>query len=83
MATERTVCVVEGGVAGAVAGGGDKVAGVVAGLRGMVLDERSEDKPAAASPFDKDLHELHDHAALQNGLHNGQDDDKAFKLVDM
>ncbi|XP_049887920.1 maternal protein pumilio [Pectinophora gossypiella] len=61
---------------GVAAGGGEKgVSGVVAGLRGMVLEERADDK--AASPFDKDLHELHDHP-LPNGLHNGQEDDKAF-----
>lgn len=60
-----------------MAAGGEKVAGVVAGLRGMVLEERSEDN--ATSPFDKDLHELHDHAQMPNGLHNGQEDDKAFK----
>ncbi|KAI5642337.1 maternal protein pumilio isoform X4 [Phthorimaea operculella] len=67
-----------GGVAaGGGGGGGEKVAGVVAGLRGMVLEERAEDK--SASPFEKDLHELHDHGQLPNGLHNGQDDDKAFK----
>lgn len=60
-------------------GGGEKVAGVVAGLRGMVLEERPEDK--SASPFEKDLHELHEHGppGLPNGLHNGQEDDKAFK----
>ncbi|KAL4705644.1 hypothetical protein ACJJTC_011206 [Scirpophaga incertulas] len=65
--------------AGGVATGGanEKVAGVVAGLRGMVLEERPEDK--SASPFEKDLHELHEHAPLPNGLHNGQEDDKAFK----
>nr|XP_037872005.1 pumilio homolog 2 isoform X3 [Bombyx mori] len=57
-------------------GGGEKVAGVVAGLRGMVLEERAEDK--ATSPFDKDLHELHEHGSLPNGIHNGQEDDKAF-----
>lgn len=51
--------------------GGEKVCGVVAGLRGMALEER-DDKPA--SPFDKE----HEHE-LPNGLHNGQDDDKAFK----
>lgn len=50
---------------------------MVPGLRGMVLEERPEDK--SASPFDKDLHELHEHGPLPNGLHNGQDDDKAFK----
>ncbi|XP_028164498.1 maternal protein pumilio-like isoform X7 [Ostrinia furnacalis] len=63
-----------GGVA--TGGGGEKVAGVVAGLRGMVLEERPEDK--SASPFEKDLHELHEHGPLPNGLHNGQEDDKAF-----
>ncbi|RVE42827.1 hypothetical protein evm_012539 [Chilo suppressalis] len=63
-----------GGVA--AGGGGEKVAGVVAGLRGMVLEERPEDK--SASPFEKDLHELHEHGPLPNGLHNGQEDDKAF-----
>ncbi|XP_037964246.2 maternal protein pumilio isoform X3 [Plutella xylostella] len=67
----------EAGVA--AAGGGEKVAGVVAGLRGMALEERPEDK--AASPFEKDLHELHDHGALPNGMHNGQDDDKAFNRL--
>ncbi|XP_048006466.1 maternal protein pumilio-like isoform X2 [Leguminivora glycinivorella] len=61
---------------GATVGGGEKVAGVVAGLRGMVLEERPEDK--SASPFEKDLHELHEHGPLPNGLHNGQEDDKAF-----
>lgn len=50
---------------------------MVAGLRGMVLEERPEDK--SASPFEKDLHELHEHGSLPNGLHNGQEDDKAFK----
>ncbi|XP_068629045.1 maternal protein pumilio isoform X2 [Battus philenor] len=63
-----------GGVA--TGGGGEKVAGVVTGLRGMVLEERVEDK--SSSPFEKDLHELHDHGNLPNGLHNGQEDDKAF-----
>ncbi|XP_052737302.1 maternal protein pumilio isoform X6 [Bicyclus anynana] len=62
-----------GGVAG---GGGEKMAGVVSGLRGMALEERQDDK--AGSPFDKDMHELHDHAPMPNGLHNGQEDDKAF-----
>lgn len=62
----------------ATGGSSDKaVSGVVAGLRGMVLEERPEDK--SASPFDKDLHELHEHGPLPNGLHNGQEDDKAFK----
>ncbi|XP_014354788.2 maternal protein pumilio [Papilio machaon] len=63
-----------GGVA--TGGAGEKVTGVVAGLRGMVLEERPEDK--SSSPFEKDLHELHDHGGLPNGLHNGQEDDKAF-----
>uniref|UniRef100_A0A2A4K5A1 Maternal protein pumilio-like n=1 Tax=Heliothis virescens TaxID=7102 RepID=A0A2A4K5A1_HELVI len=61
---------------GVATGGGEKVPGVVAGLRGMVLEERPEDK--SASPFEKDLHELHEHGSLPNGLHNGQEDDKAF-----
>ncbi|XP_072935654.1 maternal protein pumilio isoform X3 [Epargyreus clarus] len=60
-----------GGVA--TGGGGEKVPGVVAGLRGMVLEERPDEK--SASPFEK---ELHDHGSLPNGLHNGQEDDKAF-----
>lgn len=63
--------------AGGVATGGEKVSGVVTGLRGMVLEERPEDK--SASPFEKDLHEMHEHGSLPNGLHNGQEDDKAFK----
>lgn len=63
--------------AGGVATGGEKVAGVVSGLRSMALEERPEDK--SASPFEKDLHELHEHGSLPNGLHNGQEDDKAFK----
>ncbi|XP_026726399.1 maternal protein pumilio isoform X3 [Trichoplusia ni] len=62
--------------AGGVATGGEKVAGVVSGLRSMALEERPEDK--SASPFEKDLHELHEHGSLPNGLHNGQEDDKAF-----
>lgn len=62
---------------GGGAGAGEKVTGVVAGLRGMVLEERVEDK--SQSPFEKDLHELHEHGSLPNGLHNGQEDDKAFK----
>lgn len=62
---------------GVATGGGEKVPGVVSGLRGMVLEERPEDK--SASPFEKDLHELHEHGSLPNGLHNGQEDDKAFK----
>lgn len=66
-----------GRVTGGAASGGEKVAGVVAGLRGMVLEERVEDK--SQSPFEKDLHELHEHGSLPNGLHNGQEDDKAFK----
>ncbi|XP_022118026.2 maternal protein pumilio isoform X2 [Pieris rapae] len=61
---------------GVASGGNEKVAGVVSGLRGMVLEERNEEK--SGSPFDKDLHELHDHGQLPNGLHNGQEDDKAF-----
>lgn len=64
----------EGGAAGG--GGAEKVGGVVAGLRGMALEERADDK--AASPFDKELHEMHDHN-IANGLHNGQEDDNKFK----
>ncbi|KAJ0181368.1 hypothetical protein K1T71_003453 [Dendrolimus kikuchii] len=70
------VKMVEYVLGGSPTGGGEKVAGVVAGLRGMVLEERPEDK--SASPFEKDLHELHEHGSLPNGLHNGQEDDKAF-----
>lgn len=51
----------------------------MSGLRSMALEERPEDK--SASPFEKDLHELHEHGSLPNGLHNGQEDDKAFKCV--